>query len=190
MKNYTSCFLGIPLPQEYQKEFEQLLLDISLMFPELELVAFRTPHITIYYLDKQSKFALSEIKEVIKNKTNILVNLSLTVGGFGYFSENNPKVLFLEVNYPSALTDFNKEIVKTLIKYSALDNNLPFHPHVSLGRIKSIQAQENFKKVETNLKTKLSNIRWGFQIKELVLYGVDSTKSPEYQEKLLTIPVG
>lgn len=189
MQNYTSYFLGIPLPQQYKKEFDQVLTMFSQAFPELELVASQTPHVTIYYLNIQSKFALSEIKELIQRKANILADLSLTVGGYGYFSENNPMVVFLKVSFPNVLTEFNELIGKTLIKYSAIDNNLPFHPHITLGRIKSALNQAKIKETESNFKTKLTKINWNFQITELILYGVDSTKSPEQQDELLTIPL-
>ena len=75
------------------------------------------------------------------------------------------------------------------MKYRGSNNSFPFHPHMTVGRIKTTQAQESFKLSEKKLKLKLNTINWSFKVNELALYGVDSTKSPEHQEKLLTIPI-
>lgn len=65
MKVYTSCFIGIPLPDKYQKEFEALLKDINSICPSWELVDPKTPHITVFYLDKQSKNKLPDIAKKV-----------------------------------------------------------------------------------------------------------------------------
>ena len=113
----------------------------------------------------------------------------LTIGGFNYFTKDNSKVLFLEVKYPKTLIDYKNKISEVLEKYSASDNNLPFHPHMTVGRIKSIQGQQSFNKNRNETLARLDRIHWEFEINEIILYGVDSTRSPEHQEKLLTIPV-
>lgn len=190
MKKFTSCFLGIPLPQEFQQEFEQLLADVYFNYPHIEVVRSQTPHMTVYYLNEQSQFSLNEIKKLVQPKMSIVKNIKIRIRGFGCFTEENPKVLFLDVAYPVALTDFNKEMSKLLRRYSASNNKLTFYPHMTVGRIKNKQAKESFKKNERDLKSRLNIVNWDFQVKEIILYGVDSTESPELHEKLVTIPVG
>lgn len=189
MKSYTSYFLGIPLPQKYLKEFRLVLDDIRTIDSSIETVDPQTPHITIYYLNKQSQYVLEEINENIKPFNDILNKVALTIGGFDYFTKDNPKVLFLEIKYPKALINYRNKISRFLEKYSASDNNLPFHPHMTVGRIKSIQGQQSFNKNRNEILAILEKIHWEFKISEIILYGADSTKSPEHQEKLLTIPI-
>src|SRR3989344_7744141 len=112
MRDYSSYFIGIPLPQKYQQDFETLLADISQINPLFETTYSNTPHITICYLDKQSQFALPRIAEDVKKHLGILKGAQLKVGGFGYFREDNPRVLFLDVQYPPQLHKFNKVISK------------------------------------------------------------------------------
>lgn len=190
MKSYTSCFLGIPLPQEFMNKFKQLLHEIHVIDPFIETVEPRTPHITIYYLNQQSQYSLEEITKLVQLFAKNLRGSSLKVGEFNYFTQVNPKVLFLDVIYPESLTNFKNKISESLEEYSALDNTLPFYPHMTVGRIKDTQAQESFRKSKKKLALRLNEIHWDFTINEIALYGVDSAKSPEYQEKLITIPVG
>lgn len=188
VKSYTSCFLGIPLPQEYMNEFRQLLYDIHAIDPFIETAQSQTPHVTIYYLNMQSQYLLEEIDKKIQPFSDILNKTVFTIGGSGYFTNDNSKILFLDVTSSEALIDYRDKVSEVLKKYSASDNSLPFHPHVTVGRIKSIQKKESFKSKE-EIMARLNMVQWNFKLNEIALYGVDSTKSPEHQEKLLTIPV-
>lgn len=190
MRIYTSCFIGVPLPEKFQQEFETLLEDISKISPSLELrlVDLKTPHVTIYYLDKQSQFNLPDITNSVRSSIDLLKDAELTVGGFDYFGEANPKVLFLNVLDPHTLKAFNQSITKSLRKYYANDNDFPFHPHMTITRIDP-QSRKSFKESYSKLKSRLNKIIWTFPITKIVLYGVDSTKTPEHHEKLITISV-
>lgn len=150
----------------------------------------QTPHVTVCYLDKQSQFSLNEISKLIESSAIILSKSNLKVGGFNYFTKENPEVLFLDIDYPASLTNFNIKTSKLLMEYCASDNKLPFSPHMTAGRIKSKQAKESFNENKEKLSSRLNMINWNFKVNEIVLYGVDSTKSPEYQEKLIKISVG
>lgn len=189
MKGYTSCFIGVPLPDVYQQEFEVLLENLAKTEPQLEIVHPDTPHITINYLNNQSQFNLPDIVKRVKTKIAVLKNAEITVGGFGYFRGDKPRVLFLNVLYPEVFREINQAITRELIKYGADDNKLPFHPHLTVGKLTTLKAQQAFKDSVNQLELKLNQVNWFFSIKEVVLYGVDSTKHPQYQEKLITISI-
>lgn len=189
MKDYSSYFIGIPLPQKYQQDFEDLQADVSQISPLFKTTHPKTPHITICYLGKWSQSALPEIVENIKKHLEILKGAKLKVGGFGHFGEDKPRILFVDVQYPPQLQEFNKVISKSLSIYSAYDNSLPFHPHVTVAWVGDPKAQEAFKTSLLELNSKLKKVNWTFDITEVVLYGVDTTKKPEYHEKLISVVV-
>ena len=189
MKKYTSCFIGIPLPKKYQQKFETLLKDVSDICPLLETSDPETPHITGYYLDEQSQFNIPAITKSVELTAGLLKDTELTVSNLDYFSKNNPKVLFINVLYPKDLKNFNQSVTKSLAKYYANDNDQPFHPHLTIARMNTPEAKKSFKESIPKLKTRLSKVVWKFPITELVLYGVDSTKYPQYQEKLISISI-
>ncbi len=189
MKDYSSYFIGIPLPQKYQQDFEDLQAGVSQISPLFKTTHPKTPHITVYYLDKQSQSSLPRIIENVKKHLEILKGAKLKVGGFGYFGEDKPRILFVDVQYPPQLQEFNKEISKSLSIYSAHDNSLPFHPHVTVAWVGDPEAQEAFKASLSELNSKFKEANWTFDVTEVVLYGVDSTKKPEYHEKLISIAV-
>lgn len=189
MKDYSSYFIGIPLPEKYQQDFEDLQKDVSQISPLFKTTHPKTPHLTICYLGKQSKSILPEIAEDVKKHLEILKGTKLKVGGFGYFGEDKPRILFVDVQYPPQFQEFNKEISKSLSIYCASDNSLPFHPHVTVAWVGDTEAQNVFKASLSKLGYILNKVNWTFDITEVVLYGVDSTEEPEYHEKLISIAV-
>lgn len=189
MKNYSSYFIGIPLPQKYQQDFEDLQADVSQISPLFKTTHPETPHITVYYLDKQSQSSLPGIIEDVKKHLEILKGAKLEVGGFGYFGEDKPRILFVDVQYPPKLKEFNKVISKSSSIYSAYDNSLPFHPHVTVAWVGDPKAQEAFKISRGELNSRLEKVSWIFDITEVVLYGVDTAKKPEYHERVITFAV-
>ncbi len=187
MRNYSSYFIGIPLPQKYQQDFERLLADISKISSLFKTTYPKTPHITVCYLDKQSSSDLSKNLKSVKSHLSLLKGIELNISGLGYFGGNKPKIIFLDVQYPAQLREFNKITSKSLSVNSANGNNLPFHPHVTLAWVGDPKAQQLFKIFKPDLKSRLEKVDWTFDITEVVLYGVDSTKQPEYQEKLISM---
>lgn len=189
MNNYTSCFIGIPIPEKYQRGFEDLLGKIPQINSMFKQPYLKTPHITICYLDKQSQNNLQKIAEDVKNYLEILKGVHLKIGGFGYFKEDDPRVLFLDVDYPRVLKEFNELLTKNLSVYSGTANNLPFIPHVTVAWVGDPEAQKVFKLHQPELKALLDEVNWQFEITKVIIYGADSNKKPEYQEKLITLKV-
>ena len=191
MKQYTSCFIGVPLPEKYQEEFERLLADVGKLYPNWEISYPKTPHITVYYLDQQSQQVLPSIASVIQTKVSIHKNLVLKINGFDYFTKDDPRegIVFLNIVYPRELVDFNREITDKLSQYYSTDNNLPFHPHMTIARVNGLKNESSLKNYISHIGHKISKIHWEFPLTEVILYGVDSTKKPEHQEKLIHIPI-
>jgi 2'-5' RNA ligase len=185
MKNYTSYFLAILLPTQFQQKFIDLLGKIKSIQPSLQLVNQETPHITLYYLNKNSEGNFHQIEKVIKDKGSLLENEQLTIGGLGCFGKDNPKVIFLDVKYTPNVKVFNQEMDKVLSDYSAKDNLLTFKPHFTLALIKTSRAKKDFLEKNRLIERVLEQISWPINIEELVLYGVNSKQQPEYQEKLI-----
>ena len=99
MPQYTSCFVGVPLPDKFQKKFEDLLVKIKKLNPNWEIVYPKTPHITIYYLDKQSQYVIPIIKNVVEKESGFLRKEILTVKSFDYFAQNDARegIIFLKM---------------------------------------------------------------------------------------------
>lgn len=188
MKEYTSCFIGIPLPSRFQNDYEDLLNQVSAISTEIVMAHPKTPHITVCYLDKQSQFNIQEIEKIIKGYLELIKGVKIKVGGLGYFRDNDPKVIFLNVESPKEVEEFSNVVSKALSTYSATENNLPFHPHMTVARLENPKAKEEFRDNNSDLVSLLDK-EWEFELEELGIYGVDSNKHPQFQEKLISIEI-
>lgn len=186
---YSSYFIGIPLSLKFQQDFEDLLTDISKISSFFKTTYPKTPHITVCYLDKQSNSNLPKIAENVSTHLNILKGVELSISGLGYFGGDVPKIMFLNVQQQPQLQEFNQIISKSLSVYSKTSNKLPFYPHITVAWVGNPKAQAIFKASRLELESRLKKVNWKFDITELVLYGVDSAKQPEYQEQLISIIV-
>lgn len=189
MKDFSSYFVGIPLPTTFQEEYEVLLNNVGLISNSIEVMNPKTPHITIYYLAKFPTLIPTHVVEILKPEINSLVNSVVTVGNFGVFEGENPKTIFLDTKCPESLIPFRRTISRILGKNSAQDNSMPFYPHMTIGNVKAENYNDEFINIQPKLKNLLDGISWTFPITELALYGADSTQLPEYQEKLAVIPI-
>ncbi len=181
MSRFTSYFIGIPLPEQFLVEYRQVLEMIGRFYPKLETAFPDCPHITIYYLnDKISDLRL--VEKIIRSHVDMLHGVQIKVSGFDFFRPGNPKTLFLDVEQSPILKKFHEALNKDLVRYSAEDNLWPFHLHMSVARINDWPEFDI-----GEIKLKLTKVRWTFDLTEVAIFGVDSTKRPQYQEKLVSI---
>lgn len=188
MKNpYTSFFIAIPLPEKYKGLFKSLIGELQLLYPDIPTVNPETPHFTLYYLTKEAEEGISDIKIILEKSITSLKNIQITVGGFNYFGQEQPRVLYLDVKYPDTLKDFNQNIKIKLEKYSADDNKLSFTPHVTVASIKDPVNQKVFQKNRGELEELFNEVKWVFPITKVILYGANSKVQPELQKPLITL---
>jgi RNA 2',3'-cyclic 3'-phosphodiesterase len=185
---YTSCFIGIPLPNEFKANFRDAANEISAKLPSLETVDLLTPHITMYYLNEQSQLALESVQAKVRKQIGLLAGATVEVGGMGVFGGDMPKVVYVQAECSKPVYRFHAEISKELTTHSAVDNDFGFVPHVTIARIKEADA-EAFLEHRDEIGRILSSFSWSFRVTELCLYGVDSRKQPEHQTQLLNFEV-
>ena len=189
MKEFENCFIGIPLPSEYLGEFGDLLKKIGNIDPEIKLTDPTTlvPHLTICYLDKQSRDNLREIEAVIKKHIGLIKEMQLKINGVDTFGDGLPWVLFLPIEFPSRLATFSDVLATNLSKYLSGKKNLPFHPHMTVARFTD-ESRVKWEVTKAAFDSQMSKINWQFPITEVVIFGVDS-QTPELHQKLSTIKV-
>ena len=186
---FTSYFIAIPLPDQFQTQFEKLLSDIQNMGLQVRTVYPKTPHITLLYLGKQEKNSLKLLKALlIKEKVKDVTDINLSVGGLGTFKKEGYEVLFLNVDYSPELVDLHNNLTRKLLEFLPTDlflnqNTQLFHPHMTVGGLTDSDNQ-----LKGLITSKMSEINWAFPVTEIAIFGADSTQTPEYQEKLISIP--
>jgi 2'-5' RNA ligase len=175
---FTSYFIGIPLPDAYIINFKMLLEQLNASNPELHTVNPNTPHITLFYLEKSAIDSLDIINKRLEEISLQLSRAIIEIGDYGFFEHKANSVIFLEIQKNISLVRVHEALAEKLSDYAAEDENHEFHPHITVARGPNLLL---------DLVPSLKGT--SFQIEEISLYGVNSLIQPELQTKLLSIKV-
>ena len=145
-----------------------------------------SPHITLYYLEKNIEDTTkNEIKEYIK-KFNI--NNKITLSWFNYFFkwEWNRFVLYFTSKTNLPLEDYRNSLHDKYNRNYVEDNSFAFSPHITFLRIKDSKVFEEHRECIENIINKeiqtISNL--DINSGNIFLYAVNSQFKEEIQVKL------
>ncbi len=189
MKKCINSFIGIPLPEKFSGEFAEYSKKVKSVEPGIVTVYPHPAHITLFYLATQTEQTIHSVVERIAPHLGLLRQTSLTVSGLGYFTDHQPRVLFLKVEHPENLAHYNSLLQEQLKNIRTDSRSNRFHPHLTFGRIKTDDIREKFIQKKGQFEILCHHIQWQFEITEIVLYGVDLDQPNPHQEKLITLTI-
>lgn len=164
-------FIAVEIPKEKREIVWRLIKSEKERGLPIKWVEFENLHITLKFLgeiDEKKKEELSPILSEISKKYKPF-NVSLE--GLGCFpSPRNPRVLWVGVGEgDKELIRIAKELENSLIRYGFKKEERKFHPHLTIGRIKTFCKVDDI--LERPIKTD------SFLITSLILF--KSTLKPE-----------
>lgn len=186
---YTSSFIGIPLAERHHGSFRQVLRELAELNGALDLAYEATPHITAYYMGTEPLARLREISEEVVPVLSRLRGVKIHVHGVDTFGGARPKVVFLRAEASDGLLEFRADLLRRLVRWHVQENNLPYQPHLTLARARDRRAQRSLRKTLPLIIQRFAQVAWKFPITEVAIYGVDSTKNPQHQEKIISLKI-
>jgi 2'-5' RNA ligase len=170
MKIYNNFFVGLPLPDEFHKNYTRLLAELKKVDPKLKISKTPHPHITIIFMGKQQEGDILEVGGFIKEQSKYLKGCKIELDGISFFSNNKQDVIFLKTSVCSKAVKLHETLAQ---KFSYLFKNKKenFYPHLTLARTKTVD--KNLLKRIEQIK---SNNTWEFTVKKINLYVRDPQK--------------
>jgi 2'-5' RNA ligase len=105
-------------------------------------------HITIAFLGDTEQDKITEISGMISERCRGLGCFDISLVGAGLFrSVNDPRVIWAGISESTKLRVLNSIIKAGLRDIGIKIEDRDFNPHLTLGRIKSINDKDNLKKV-------------------------------------------
>lgn len=141
-----------------------------------------SPHITIYYLEKDF-FEIDEIKNYIKN---FEINKEIFVDSLNYFFRWEKRfVLYFTIKTENNLENIRNTLHKKYKRDFVEDNNFSFSTHITIWKIKNFEIFENHRtNIEKILLDEISKIKdIDISSKKIFLYAVNSNFREEIQIK-------
>jgi 2'-5' RNA ligase len=176
-------FIAIELNKEIQDALANIQTDLRSSGADIKWVKPRNIHLTLKFLGNIDTNLIPKIKNILEDITKKYKNFSGDLTELGAFPKlHNPRVIWVGMQTgKDKIISITKELEDNLSKIGIPQEEKEFHPHVTLGRIKS--SINRLKLVELLNNTKISILK--FQVKKITLF--KSTLTPEgpiYEAKL------
>ncbi len=125
-------------------------------------------HLTLVFLGDTEEERIKVAGIVLKQKCTGFGEFSFTLEGTGVFGNfNNPRVIWTGIRNTEKLVELNKLIVEGLKDTGFKIEERQFRPHITLGRIKSIQ---NSAALQSTIERYKNTLIQEVQVKEVILF--------------------
>jgi 2'-5' RNA ligase len=126
------------------KKIEEVQEDLRLTHADVRWVSSEKIHLTLKFFGSVEESRIDSIFKSIEGPARNTLPFSLKVRGIGAFPGlKNPRVIWMGlVDGREILTSLQKQIERELEKIGFEPENRPFHPHLTLGRMKSSRGKE------------------------------------------------
>lgn len=124
-------FVALDFPEAVKDQLSGLRADI----PTARWVTRDQMHLTLFFIGETDR--LAEVKSTLGEINVAPFEVSLTgVGRFPKGKHQPPRVLWAGVDGPPALNDLESQVKSRLTRLGFESDARPFHPHVTLARLK------------------------------------------------------
>jgi 2'-5' RNA ligase len=139
MPETTRTFVAIAIPEPLGRKLARLQQELSPEIPKCRWTSSSPFHATIAFLGDVQNRDLNDVVKTVAFKAAAFEPFELNLEGVGAFPDpRNPRVIWAGLTSPGPqhLLNLREQVVQALaeIGYQA---DAKFHPHVTLGRMKS-----------------------------------------------------
>jgi RNA 2',3'-cyclic 3'-phosphodiesterase len=137
-------FLAIELPKSILKEIEEVQGDLKSTHADVRWVNPEKIHLTLKFFGNIEESRIDPIFKSIEEVIRNTLPFSLKVRGVGAFPNlRNPRVIWMGlIDGKEVLASFQRQIDTQLEKIGFQPEDRSFHPHLTLGRMKSSRGKE------------------------------------------------
>jgi len=163
------CFIAIPIPGNIHSQLSKIQSQLKETDADVKWVGIDNIHLTLKFLgevDEQKIKAISEKLKEIADKHTCFQTRAEKAGAFPTLS--NPKVVWIGLNKnEEKINNLQKEIEGSLHSFGFEKETRLFHPHLTLGRVRS---KKNIQKLTEEIKTLSSFQSDCFTADKIVLF--------------------
>jgi 2'-5' RNA ligase len=182
-------FLAIELPKLILRKIEEVQRDLRSTRADVRWVNPEKIHLTLKFFGNIEESRIDPIFKSIEEPIRNTPPYSIEVKGVGAFPQlRNPRVIWMGlVDGKEILTSFQKQIETQLEKMGFQPEDRPFHPHLTLGRMKSSRGKEELVgRMEKHREEEFGD----FQVERVILFKSDLTPSGPIYTLLKELKLG
>ena len=165
-------FLAIELPKPILTKIEEVQADLRLGHADVRWVSPEKIHLTLKFFGNVEEARIDTIFRSIEKPIQGTSRFSLKVRGVGAFPQlKNPRVIWMGLaEEGEALTSLQKQIETQLEKIGFQPEDRSFHPHLTLGRVRSTGGKGDLvERIEKHKEEEFGDL----QVERVVLFKSD-----------------
>ena len=131
-------FIAIDLAETIKDRIQKLISELDKGDRSIRWVKRHGMHITLSFLGEISAEKAKDVSASVESLTKNLDRFSMSVIGSGYFPQKrkNPRIIWLGIKNSKELISLHGSVISTMEKIGFSRENRPFHPHITIGRVK------------------------------------------------------
>ncbi|MDQ7031357.1 MAG: RNA 2',3'-cyclic phosphodiesterase [Desulfonauticus sp.] len=161
-------FIGLPINEELTCFLARRLTPWKRKFrSHIVWVKPENYHFTLKFLGEAKTHQVEELKQQLKEKIKFFP-FQLSINGVGFFvNKGAVRVIWLGVREMASFQDYFQQIESLCAKLGFLEESRPYHPHLTLGRVKSFWPNDPW----LEFKQELNNCSWPIlQLNKITLW--------------------
>lgn len=151
------CFISIELDEPVKKSITEAAALLKTEKVDVNWVAEEKLHLTLKFLGDTDEGLLSRIKEELLRVSSVHTPFNIKVYGAGVLPDiRRPRVVFIgldiKIDLADSLKGLQRDIEETMASLGFKKDDRLFHPHLTIGRVKSPKGKEQLLKMIETLK--------------------------------------
>jgi len=182
-------FLAIELPRTIQKKIEEIQGDLKLSHADVRWGSPEKIHLTLKFFGNIEELKIEPIVKSIEGPIQTTAPFPLRMRGMGAFPHlKNPRVIWMGLtNGKENIISLQQRLEVLLEKMGFQAEDRPFHPHLTLGRVKSNRGREEL----VGRMEKYREEEFGdFQVETVIFFKSDLRPSGPIYTPLREIKLG
>ncbi len=182
-------FLAIEIPAIILRRIGEVQEDLKSSKADVRWVSPENIHLTLKFFGKIEESQIDSIIKTIEKPVNTTAPISIDVRGMGAFPGlKNLRIIWVGLNdEKKVLISFQKRLEEALQGIGFPPEDRPFHPHLTLGRMRSNRGKEDLvRRMEGYREEPFGN----FQVEKVILFKSDLTPKEAIYTALREVRLG
>jgi len=148
-------FIAINLNDSLRNEIDRATADLKSGGWDVNWVPTANLHITLKFLGEVSDNTVAQIGETLSSNVSHHESFALHFKGVGIFPDKRrPRVIWIDILESEELVRLQKAVAHSLSTKGFQEEDRPFSPHLTIGRIRSSRGKESLLRALETLKDK------------------------------------
>ncbi|MEX2161992.1 MAG: RNA 2',3'-cyclic phosphodiesterase [Anaerolineales bacterium] len=143
-------FIAVEMPEPLQRALDKISVNLRKQMVDLPIrwVNTHNIHLTLKFIGETDQAIIPRIAAAVADVAKRFPPFEISLTELGVFpNPNKPLVLWVGVQAPAPLAQLQQGIESALAQWGIPVEERPFHPHLTLGRVRREHRVANLKRI-------------------------------------------